>query len=110
MLLKVATGFPCGQTPLKTRLEEIKYAVQNGATEIDIVLDRSLVITGQWELLYQEIQQMKEACGLEVHMKTILATGELGNYTNVFFKHCFHYLTPIINYYLFRYTKHLLLQ
>jgi deoxyribose-phosphate aldolase len=80
----VATGFPSGQMPLKTRLEEIKYAVEKGATEIDIVIDRSLVLTGKWEVLYQEIQQMKEACGT-AHMKAILATGELGTLNNVSF-------------------------
>ncbi|RZB62202.1 deoxyribose-phosphate aldolase [Asbolus verrucosus] len=80
----VATGFPSGQMPLKTRLEEIRYAVEKGATEIDIVIDRSLVLTGNWELLYQEIQQMKEACGPIVHMKAILATGELGTLNNVY--------------------------
>lgn len=80
----VATGFPSGQYPLSTRLAEIKYAVEQGATEIDIVIDRSLVLTGQWEKLYQEIQQMKEACGSTAHMKSILATGELGTLTNVY--------------------------
>ncbi|KAH1013779.1 hypothetical protein HUJ04_002723 [Dendroctonus ponderosae] len=78
----VATGFPAGQTPLKSRLEEIRYAVEKGANEIDIVIDRSLVLTGQWEELYREIQQMKEACGL-AHMKAILATGELDTLNNV---------------------------
>ncbi|XP_066248394.1 deoxyribose-phosphate aldolase [Euwallacea similis] len=79
----VATGFPCGQTPLKTRLEEIKYAVEKGATEIDIVINRTLVLTGQWEELYREIQQMKEAC-CTAHLKSILATGELGTLNNVY--------------------------
>lgn len=79
----VATGFPSGQMPLKTRLEEIRYAVEQGAMEIDIVIDRSLVLTGQWEKLYQELQQMKEACGEHAHMKSILATGELGTLNNV---------------------------
>ncbi|PNI98336.1 DERA isoform 4 [Pan troglodytes] len=45
----VATGFPAGQTHLKTRLEEIRLAVEDGATEIDVVINRSLVLTGQWE-------------------------------------------------------------
>lgn len=45
----VATGFPAGQTPLKTRLEEIRLAVEDGAREIDIVINRTLVLTGQWE-------------------------------------------------------------
>lgn len=79
----MATGFPSGQMPLKTRLDEIRFAVSKGAAEIDIVIDRSLVLTGQWELLYQEIQQMKEACGATAHMKAILATGELGTLDNV---------------------------
>lgn len=83
ILILVATGFPSGQMPLTSRLEEIKNAVSKGATEIDIVLDRSLVLTSKWEVLYDEIKQMKEACGPNVHMKAILATGELGNYSNV---------------------------
>lgn len=69
--------------PLQTRLDEIRFAVAKGAKEIDIVLDRSLVLTGQWHLLYQEIQQMKDACGPDVHMKAILACGELGTLDNV---------------------------
>lgn len=45
----VATGFPAGQTHLKTRLEEVRLAVEDGATEIDVVINRTLVLTGQWE-------------------------------------------------------------
>ncbi|KAG8438512.1 hypothetical protein GDO86_004904 [Hymenochirus boettgeri] len=79
----VATGFPAGQTPLKTRLEEVRLAVEDGASEIDIVINRTLVLTGQWEALYKEICQFRKACG-DVHMKAILATGELGSFTNVY--------------------------
>ncbi|XP_020947956.1 deoxyribose-phosphate aldolase isoform X4 [Sus scrofa] len=79
----VATGFPAGQTHLKTRLEEIRLAVEDGATEIDVVINRTLVLTGQWEALYDEIRQFRKACG-EAHLKTILATGELGSLTNVY--------------------------
>uniref|UniRef100_A0A8C8SSA5 Deoxyribose-phosphate aldolase n=1 Tax=Pelusios castaneus TaxID=367368 RepID=A0A8C8SSA5_9SAUR len=79
----VATGFPAAQTPLKTRLDEIKIAVEDGAREIDVVINRSLVLTGQWEGLYEEIRQFREACG-DAHMKTILGTGELGSLTNVY--------------------------
>ncbi|KRT85280.1 hypothetical protein AMK59_1427, partial [Oryctes borbonicus] len=82
-IASVATGFPCGQTPLFTRLEEIKFAVKEGASEIDIVIDRSLVLTGQWEILYDEIKEMKEACG-KAHLKAILAAGELTNLSNVY--------------------------
>ncbi|XP_017281775.1 deoxyribose-phosphate aldolase [Kryptolebias marmoratus] len=79
----VATGFPAGQTPLETRLEEVLLAVRDGATEIDIVINRTLALTGQWEALFRELRQLREACG-EAHMKTILATGELGTFTNVY--------------------------
>ncbi|KAJ1165075.1 hypothetical protein NDU88_005505 [Pleurodeles waltl] len=79
----VATGFPAGQTLLKTRLEEVRLAVEDGASEIDIVINRSLALTGQWEALYDEICKFRKACG-EAHMKTILGTGELGSLTNVY--------------------------
>lgn len=69
--------------PLSTRLEEIRYAVSEGAKEIDIVIDRALVLRGEWQTLYQEIQQMKDACGPEAHLKSILAVGELGTLDNV---------------------------
>ncbi|XP_075704792.1 deoxyribose-phosphate aldolase isoform X2 [Rhinoderma darwinii] len=79
----VATGFPAGQTPLKTRLEEVRAAVDDGASEIDIVINRTLALTGRWEDLYQEIRLLREACG-KAHMKTILGTGELGSLTTVY--------------------------
>ncbi|XP_045195857.2 deoxyribose-phosphate aldolase-like [Mercenaria mercenaria] len=78
----VATGFPTGQTPLKTRLEEIRLAVEDGAREIDIVINRQMALTGDWKGLYDEVRMMREACG-EAHMKTILATGELGSLANI---------------------------
>ncbi|KAM6895404.1 deoxyribose-phosphate aldolase [Xenentodon cancila] len=79
----VATGFPAGQTPLETRLQEVRAAVRDGATEIDIVINRMLAVTGQWESLYEEIRLFREACG-DAHMKTILAVGELETFTNVY--------------------------
>eukprot|EP01095_Lingulamoeba_sp_RSL-Kostka_P008170 TRINITY_DN268_c2_g1_i1.p1 TRINITY_DN268_c2_g1~~TRINITY_DN268_c2_g1_i1.p1 ORF type:complete len:326 (-),score=136.06 TRINITY_DN268_c2_g1_i1:105-1049(-) len=79
----VATGFPAGQTPLSTRLEEIRFAVEEGAEEIDIVISREKVITGDWEGIYEEVKLMKEACG-EAHLKTILATGEHPTYTDIY--------------------------
>lgn len=81
-LLTVATGFPSGLYPLSSRLSEIKFAVSNGANEIDVVLDRSLVLTGKWDQLYDEVLQMKQECGL-AHLKVILGVGELGTYENV---------------------------
>jgi deoxyribose-phosphate aldolase len=80
----VATGFPAGLYPLETRLQEITYAIDQGATEIDIVIDRSLALTNQWEKLYEEIKAMREACGKRAHMKTILGIGECGTMENVY--------------------------
>lgn len=78
----VSTGFPAGQITLAQKLKQIELSVKAGATEIDIVISRALVLTGEWEKLYDEIAQMRKACG-EAHMKTILATGELSTLTNV---------------------------
>lgn len=79
----MATGFPTGQYPLESRLLEIKYAVEQGATEIDVVISRCLVLTDQWDALYHEISEMKKACG-DAHMKTILAVGECDSYENIY--------------------------
>src|SRR5690606_3155460 len=58
----VATGFPTGLTPLPQRLEEIRYAVGEGAGEIDIVINRALVFDQEWQALYDEVAAMREAC------------------------------------------------
>ena len=78
----VSTAFPAGLTSLESRLQEIRESVAAGAREIDIVIHRGLVLRSEWERLYDEIRQMREACG-EAHMKAILATGELATLTNV---------------------------
>ena len=78
----VATGFPAGLMPLDLRLAEIRYALDQGADEIDIVISRALVLRGEWAALYDEICEMREACGA-ARMKAILATGELKTLTNV---------------------------
>ena len=78
----VATGFPAGLMPLDLRLAEIRYALDQGADEIDIVISRALVLRGEWAALYDEICEMREACG-SARMKAILATGELKTLTNV---------------------------
>lgn len=83
LIYAVATGFPSGQMPLATRLEEIRFAVEKGAKEIDIVIDRSLVFQGKWSELHDELKQMRKACG-DAHMKAILATGELESLNNVY--------------------------
>lgn len=79
----VATGFPAGLTPLPIRLAEIKYAVEEGAEEIDIVIHRAQVLSQDWQALYDEISAMREACGA-AHLKAILATGDLKTLRNVY--------------------------
>merc|ERR1712212_180178 len=79
----VAAGFPSGQYPLSTRLTEVSDAVAAGAKEIDIVINREAALKGDWETVFEEVKAMRKACG-EAHMKTILATGELGSLTNVY--------------------------
>lgn len=79
----VATGFPSGLIPLPLRLAEIRYAVEEGAKEIDIVITREYALTQNWQALYDEMAAMREACG-EAHMKAILATGDLQTLTNVY--------------------------
>ena len=74
----VSTGFPAGQTPFQTKLAEIDASVAAGAREIDIVISRRLVLTGNWQALYDEIAAFRAACG-PAHVKAILATGELGS-------------------------------
>jgi len=78
----VSTGFPAGLAPMKTRLEEIRRSIEAGAKEIDIVVTRAHVLSGNWEALYDEVKAFKEACG-SILMKSILATGEHGNLTQV---------------------------
>lgn len=78
----VATGFPAGQMPLALRLAEIRYAVEQGAAEVDIVISRGLALRGEWAALYDELCAMREACGT-ARMKAILATGELKTFDNV---------------------------
>ena len=78
----VSTGFPAGQTPFALKIREIKESVKAGAGEIDIVVSRSHVLRGEWRELYREIKAYRESCG-EAHLKTILATGELGTLRNV---------------------------
>lgn len=82
-IASVATGFPAGQYGLDSRLNEIQFAMESGATEIDIVINRQLALVGDWRGVYSEVCEMRKACGEEAHLKTILAIGELGNMENV---------------------------
>jgi deoxyribose-phosphate aldolase len=78
----VSTGFPAGQTPLALKIEEIRQSVAAGAAEIDIVISRAHVLTGDWAALYAEVAAFRAACG-PAHMKTILATGDLATLRQV---------------------------
>lgn len=78
----VATQFPSGQMRLKERLAEVRYAVGEGADEIDMVISRGLFLQGEYRAVYDEIVACKEACG-KAHLKVILETGELMTYDNV---------------------------
>ena len=79
----VAAGFPAGLTPLAQRLGEIRYAVAEGAGEIDIVITRAHVIDREWSALYDEIRAMREACGA-ARLKAILGAGDLKTLRNVY--------------------------
>src|SRR6266545_6969944 len=78
----VSTGFPAGQTPFDLKIREIEESVADGAREIDIVISRQYALTGSWQALYDEVRAFRAACG-DAHMKTILATGELGTLRDV---------------------------
>jgi deoxyribose-phosphate aldolase len=78
----VSTGFPAGQNPMEQKLGEIEASVKAGAGEIDIVISRAHVLTGNWQALYDEVRAFRAACG-DAHMKTILATHELATLRNV---------------------------
>lgn len=78
----VSTGFPAGLSPFALRVAEIRESVAAGAAEIDIVISRRLVLTGDWQGLYDEMRAFRQACGA-AHVKAILATGELGTLRNV---------------------------
>ncbi|MEY4387412.1 MAG: hypothetical protein RLY20_2695 [Verrucomicrobiota bacterium] len=78
----VATGFPSGQYPLRTKLEEVRRTVADGADEIDMVIDRCAFLAGDHAKVFDEIAATKEACGA-AHLKVILETGELVTLDNV---------------------------
>lgn len=86
LYVTVAAGFPSGQYPLESRLEEIRCAIKYGAREIDIVIDRSLALNHEWEKLYNELIAFRAVCDTYpgICLKTILATGELFNLKDVY--------------------------
>jgi deoxyribose-phosphate aldolase len=78
----VATGFPSGQYPLSVKLDDTRFAVGEGADEIDMVISRGHFLAGDYQYVFDEIAAVKEACG-EAHLKVILETGELSTLDNV---------------------------
>jgi deoxyribose-phosphate aldolase len=78
----VATAFPSGMAPLSVKLDDTKFAVSEGADEIDMVISRGAFLNGEYNAVYDEIAAVKEACG-NAHLKVILETGELQTYENV---------------------------
>lgn len=78
----VASGFPAGQVPLGIKLEDTRAAALDGAEEIDIVIARGALLSGDWTRVHDEVAALKEACG-EAHLKVILETGELGSFDQI---------------------------
>jgi deoxyribose-phosphate aldolase len=78
----VSTGFPAGLVPHDVKLKEIEASLRDGAAEIDIVITREHVLTGNWQALYDEMRDFRAACG-PAHVKAILATGDLKTLRNV---------------------------
>jgi deoxyribose-phosphate aldolase len=78
----VSTGFPAGLSPHELKLKEIEASVADGAQEIDIVVTREYVLTGNWRALYDEVRDFRAACGA-AHLKAILATGDIRTLSNV---------------------------
>jgi deoxyribose-phosphate aldolase len=78
----VSTGFPAGLIPHPLKLKEIEASVKDGAAEIDIVVTREHVLTGNWQALYDEMRDFRAACGA-AHIKAILATGDIRTLSNI---------------------------
>jgi deoxyribose-phosphate aldolase len=79
----VATAFPSGRTGLDVKLADVRYAIAAGADEVDMVIDRGAFLAGHYQLVYDEIAAVREACAGAAHLKVILETGELVTLDNV---------------------------
>ena len=79
----VATAFPSGRTSLEVKLADAKYAIEAGADEVDMVIDRGAFLAGDYQLVYDEIAAVREVCHKQAHLKVILETGELVTLDNV---------------------------
>ncbi len=81
-IASVSTAFPSGQAPLEIKIADTQFALDQGATEIDMVIQRGAFLSGKYQIVYDEIVAIKKICG-EAHLKVILETGELGSYDRV---------------------------
>ena len=81
-IASVSTAFPSGQSPIQVKLTDTKFAVDQGANEVDMVISRGKFLSGEYNFVYDEIAAVKEACG-SAHLKVILETGELDTLDNV---------------------------
>ncbi|GAA3017868.1 deoxyribose-phosphate aldolase [Actinokineospora globicatena] len=81
-IASVATAFPSGRSSMKVKLTDTEFAIEAGATEVDMVIDRGAFLSGRYGQVFDEIRTIKAACG-DVHLKVILETGELATYDNV---------------------------
>jgi deoxyribose-phosphate aldolase len=81
-IASVATAFPSGQAPLEVKIEDTRFAVEKGATEIDMVINRGAFLSGRYQEVFDEIVEIKRVCG-NAHLKVILETGELGSFDRV---------------------------
>lgn len=85
-IASVSTAFPSGQAPLQVKLDDTRFAIEQGATEIDMVINRGAFLSGRYQEVFDEIVAIKRVCEEaphEVHLKVILETGELGSYDRV---------------------------
>lgn len=78
----VSTAFPSGQAPLQVKIDDTRFAVESGASEIDMVINRGAFLSGDYQTVFDEIVAIKKACG-DTHLKVILETGELGSFDRV---------------------------
>ena len=81
-IASVATAFPSGQSPIEVKLADVRAAVEMGADEVDMVIDRGAFLSGRYAKVYDEVVKVKEAAA-PAHLKVILETGELGTYDNI---------------------------
>lgn len=80
LVASVSTAFPSGQAPMQVKLDDTKFAIDSGANEIDMVISRGKFLMGEYNFIHDEIVQIKEVCGSDVHLKVIIEVGELSTY------------------------------